>query len=258
MRVRTSRGEISVESSGNGGRAVVLLHPLALSGAFWAPLLDNLDGCRVLAFDARGHGKSLWDREPFTIGDIAEDVAAALDELAIAGASVAGMSMGGCVAIELAARRPDLVSRLALADTTPDYGPDRVERWRERAVQAVTVPRAKQLDFQVNRWFGEDFAAANPAVVALVTDIFLATDSRVHAQACRALGEFDGSPLLSKISAPTLVTVGAEDYATPVASAEKIAAGIADAALAVTPGARHLSLLESPDAWGLVTSHLIS
>lgn len=234
---------------------VLLLHSLAQSGELWQPLAERLD-TRVLAPDARGHGASTWDGASFTIEDLAADAAALIEAEATGPVAVAGMSMGGCVAIALAGTRPDLVSRLVLSDTTASYGPDRETAWAERAGNAIGKPRDKQLEFQLDRWFSPDFLEREPAAVKRVADLFRATDSGAHAQACLALGAFDGTALLPNITAPTLVVVGEHDYATPPAMAQTLADGIAGAELRVFAKARHFSLFEAPGALDLVAAHL--
>jgi len=237
---------------------VLLLHSLAMSSKIWQPLTERLEPrSQVVAMDARGHGESTWDGSPFTVEDLADDAATLLDELGGGPVSVAGMSMGGCVAVALAGRRPELVNRLVLADTTADYGPDKAAIWAGRAEDAAARPRDEQLEFQLDRWFSPDFAEREPAKVNRVVDIFLATDSRAHAQACRALGAFDGTALLPAIAADTLVVVGEQDYATPLAMAEALAEGIPDAELRVLPDARHFSLFEAPGALEMVAAHLL-
>ncbi|GAB3456847.1 alpha/beta fold hydrolase [Actinophytocola sediminis] len=236
---------------------VLLLHPLAMSGELWRPLTERLEpDVNVVAVDARGHGKSTWDGEPFTVGDLAGDVVELIERLDDGPVAVAGMSMGGCVAIALAGTRPDLVHRLVLADTTADYGQDKESAWAERAANATGKPRAQQLAFQVDRWFSPEFALRAPAEVGRMSELFLATDSRAHAQACRALGAFDGRALLGSITARTLVVVGEHDYATPPAMARTLADGIPGARLEVLANARHFGLLEAPGALDLVAGHL--
>lgn len=232
----------------------LLLHSLAMSGGLWQPLQDRL--ADSYAMDARGHGASTWDGTPFTVEDLAADAAAVIEARADGPVAVAGMSMGGCVAIALAGTRPDLVGRLVLADTTADYGPDKVTAWAERADNAIHKPRDKQLAFQVDRWFSPAFADEHPAEVERVSELFLATDSRVHAQACLALGAFDGTALLPRITARTLVVVGEHDYATPPAMARALADGIPDARLHVFANARHFSVFEAPGGLDLVADFL--
>ena len=237
---------------------VLLLHSLAMSGELWRPLTERLEPhADVVAMDARGHGRSTWDGSPFTVEDLAADAAELIERLDDGPVAVAGMSMGGCVAIALAGTRPELVNRLVLADTTADYGPDKETAWAERAANATGKPRDTQLAFQVDRWFSPEFAEREPAEVKRVSDLFLATDSRAHAQACRALGAFDGRDLLAGITADTLVVVGEHDYATPPAMAHALAEGIPGARLEVLAGARHFSLFEAPGALDLVATHLL-
>lgn len=230
------------------GRPIVLLHPLALSGAVWGAFADRLaTDFDVIAPDARGHGASGWDGAPFAVCDLAEDVVALLDGLGLSSANAVGLSMGGSTAVTLAGRHPDRVDALFLADTTAWYGPDAVRVWAERADRVLTTPRPELVPFQVERWFTEAFRDRDPERVNQVVDIFLATDSAAHAQACRALGGMDSRDLLAAVSAPTLVVTGDEDYATPPAMGATIAAGVAHGQARVLDATRHLSLVEAPE-----------
>jgi 3-oxoadipate enol-lactonase len=255
MKLDTAWGTLTAIDEGTGP-LVVLLHPLAQAGEFWRPLVDELSAdFRVLAPDARGHGDSVWDGEPFTVEDMAADVAQLIEHVG-GPAAVLGMSMGGCAAIALAVRRPELVSGLVLADTTADYGPGKEEAWAERADNAVSKPRDKQLGFQHDRWFSPGFLEANPDEVNRVSQIFLATDSHAHAAASRALGAYDDQSHLDQITVPTLVLVGDEDYATPPAMAEALHTGIPGSELEVLPETRHLSLIQNREIWPRVVAHL--
>jgi 3-oxoadipate enol-lactonase len=239
------------------GPLVVLLHPLSESGELWRTLIDELSPThRVVAPDARGHGASGWDRAPFSVPDLAEDVAALIEHLDAGPARVAALSMGGCTAIALAVRRPELVARLVLADTTADYGPDKHEAWAERAHKAVVVPRDRQLVFQVDRWFSPGFVAEASDEVERASRIFVETDAHAHAAACRALGAYDDNDALGAIEVPTLVVVGADDYATPPAMAKALHAAITGSHLVVLDGVRHMSLVESAEARALARAHL--
>jgi 3-oxoadipate enol-lactonase len=255
MNLRRPWGALHYLDEGSGP-LVVLLHPLAMACEIWRPLVDELTpDFRVVAPDARGHGGSTWDGNPFSIPDLADDIAALIEGLGAGSARLAALSMGGCTAVAVAIRHPGLVDSLVLADTTADYGPDKAAAWAERAEKAVAVPREKQLGFQLDRWFSPRFRAEQPAEVERVSRIFTATDSRAHAAACDALGRYDDAPRLSEITASTLVLVGADDYATPPSMAQTLHAGIARSALHVLPETRHLSLVENPHARELARHH---
>jgi len=236
---------------------VVLLHSLAMSGAMWEAAAERLaTRFEVWTYDARGHGASVGDGRPFSVEDMAGDLAELLQAIGRDRVSLVGLSMGGSVATVFAALFPERVERLVLADTTACYGADRVATWEERAQNAVDRPREKQLEFQRDRWFTPGFLEREPATVDRMAEIFTACDSRVHAEACRALGGLDALSLLPGIAAPTFVLVGDEDYATPPAMAEALAAGIPDARLRVVPATRHLSLIERPELWDDVEAFL--
>ncbi|OLF06056.1 alpha/beta hydrolase [Actinophytocola xinjiangensis] len=239
------------------GPPLLLLHPLALSGRVWEPLTDRLAAdFDVIAPDARGHGESGWDGAEFGVTDLADDVVALLDGLGLASAHVLGMSMGGSVALTLAGRAPGRVDRLVLADSTAWYGEDAVPVWTERAGRVAATARTAQIPFQVDRWFTDAFRRTHPAQVNRVVGIFLATDPAAHAQACLALGHLDSRELLASVTAPTLAFAGEQDYATPPAMSEYLAAHVPDATALTLPDLRHLSLVERPELAGLVRAHL--
>jgi 3-oxoadipate enol-lactonase len=239
------------------GEPLVLLHPLALSGELWTPLAEALaDEFQVFAFDLRGHGRSAWDGKPFSIEDLADDVAGALDDLDLPAVSLVGLSLGGSVAVTFAGLYPERVRSLVLADTTAWYGEDAVSSWAERAEKAAAVPRAKQVPFQLDRWFTPEFRETHAAGADRAVKIFLHTNSEAHAAASIAMGDLDSRPLLPEVTAPTLVLVGEHDYATPPSMAMTLADGIAGAKLEVLPGLRHMSLIERPALAERVRVHL--
>ena len=89
------------------------------------------DEFRVLRYDHRGHGDSPAPPGPYTVGDLADDVLALLDELGIESVTFVGLSLGGAVGMTLALRAPERIERLALCCTSRQFGPP--ETWAERA-----------------------------------------------------------------------------------------------------------------------------
>ena len=250
------RHRIAYRRSGSG-HPLVLLHPLALSGAVWGEFAARLSAdFDVIAVDARGHGDSGWDGEPFGIDDLGDDIAALLDGLGLSSAHVVGMSMGGSTAISFAGRYPERADAMVLADTTAWYGTDAVTTWEARARSVVAKPRELQVAFQTDRWFTDRFRHRNADEVNRVVGIFLRTDGLAHAQACRALGNMDSRGLLAKITARTLAVTGEEDYATPPAMGKAIADGVPGGSARVLASLRHLSLVEDPGLAALTAEFL--
>jgi 3-oxoadipate enol-lactonase len=245
-KLRLAWGDCSFRRHPGDGPPLVLLHPLALSGCIWELTREELiEGRDVVALDLRGHGDSGWSGESFTIEEMADDVATLLQALEISQCDLAGMSMGGCVAMMLAAKRPALVRRMALCDTTAWYGPNASAAWEKRARSAEENPRRALIPFQLDRWFSDAFRNEHPDRVRVAVETFTRTNADVHAQACRALGAFDGRAVLDQIKSPTLVIAGAQDYATPASMARYLARSIPGAALTISKGVRHFAVLES-------------
>lgn len=235
---------------GNPGAAkrAVLIHSLAMDHNYWTPVAKLLvaQGFCAVALDCRGHGDSDKPHGPYSVGLFANDVADLIDHLGWDKAIVAGSSMGGSVALALAVDHPGKVSGLALIDTTSCYGEDAPKAWEQRAQTAAEKGLASLIDFQLTRWFGEDFKARNQDVVKSCVDTFLKNDVTAYGETCRMLGQCDLRDRLSTIRVPTRVFVGEEDYATPPAMAEVLHKGIAGATLRIMPKARHLTPLEVP------------
>ena len=232
---------------------VVLLHSLALDRRVWRPLVGALaESHTVVVVDLRGHGESADDVD-FTVEDMADDVARTMAELGRDRAAVVGMSMGGSVAQAVAIRHPDRVRVLGLIDTTAWYGPDAVSAWAERAGKARATGLRSLADFQLTRWFSDDFRAANGELCRELLDVFAANDTDSYASACRALGAMDLRDGIAAVTVPTMILVGEEDPATPPAHADDLHARIRGSVRYVLPGARHLTPVEQPD---VVLQHL--
>lgn len=110
---------ISALEWGSGAAEMVLLHGGAQNAHTWDTVALALDR-PIVALDLPGHGHSSWRGDgDYRVASLAADVAATLRRLAPAARAVVGMSLGGLVALAVAAEHPELVPRLALVDITP-------------------------------------------------------------------------------------------------------------------------------------------
>lgn len=241
--------------STGAGRDVVLLHPLAAGHRFWTEVVPLLDGHRVHLCDLPGHGDAPVPARRYGVTDLAAWLAAELDRLRAAGTgggpdgrfTVVGVSLGGLIAQQLAADRPDLVDRLVLADTVATYPEPMRELWRERAAIARERGMAPLAEPTLTTWFTAAALAAGTPAVALARELFLATDPEGYARACEALETADTTPVLPRITAPTLVVCGDDDMPAFTAAAPALRDAIAGARLEWIGPARHAAVIERPD-----------
>jgi pimeloyl-ACP methyl ester carboxylesterase len=155
--------------------------------------------------------------------------------------------MGGNVAQAFAAGYPQRVSALGLIDTTAWYGAEAPARFKERADAARAQGLRSMIDFQLTRWFSDDFRAQNPDVLQRTFDIFVANDVDCYAASCELLGAADARAALGSFAMPVAIVVGEEDFATPVAMAQQLHEAIEPSTLTILPRARHLTPIEFAD-----------
>lgn len=227
---------------------LVLIHPLALDKTVWNGVAEQLSGrVEILTYDCRGHGRSDRKAMPFTTDLFARDLAELLDHVGWPIATVAGCSMGGCIAHAFAGLYPTRVNGLGLVDTTAWYGPDAPATWRGRIATSRAQGLSGRIEFQTQRWFSDAFRERHPEIVAGINGIFLANDIDCYAATCLMLGDADLRYLQSSIHVPVAVVVGEEDFATPVTMSQQMHEALPTSTLTILTGVRHLSPVEAPD-----------
>jgi 3-oxoadipate enol-lactonase len=232
-----------------GAPRLVLVHSLALDRTIWDDVIAALGGeAEILAYDCRGHGRSGHRAGAFRAESFARDLDELLDHLGWPRATIAGCSMGGCVAMAFAGLSPARAAGLGLIDTTAWYGADAPAQFRQRAEAARAKGMAGMIEFQLTRWFSDAFRAARPDVLERLAAVYVANDFDCYAAACALLGDVDVRAHLPTLRMPVAVVVGEDDYATPVEMAKQIHAAIPHSTLTVLPKARHLTPVERPDA----------
>ncbi len=237
---------------GPDGQVVVLAGSLGSDLRMWDPQVPALvaAGFRVVRYDHRGHGRSPAPTGPYTLAELAEDLLALLDRLALRRVSLVGLSLGGMVGMWLAEHAPDRLERLVLCCTSASLGP--AEMWQERARAARESGMAGLADAAVDRWVTPAYPDRD-----WLRDMVAGHSGEGYASCCTAIETMSIEDALPSIATPTLVIVGAEDPATPPAHGERIAAAVPGARLAVVPGAAHLGNVERPTEFtGLIIDHL--
>jgi 3-oxoadipate enol-lactonase/4-carboxymuconolactone decarboxylase len=228
-----------------GAPVLVLSNSLGTSSAMWEPQMTAFTGhFRVLRYEHRGHGGSAAPPGPYTIAELVSDLIGFLDDLEIERASICGLSLGGMVAMGVAAAAPERVDRLVLACTAPRLAP--AEQWVARAAEVRRSGTAAQLEGHVRRWFTPGFAADRPDVVRHIADMLAAVEAEGYASCCEAVGAMDQTADLGRITAPTLVVAAAHDPVVPPTLAVEVQQLLPSSSLVVLSSAAHLANVEQP------------
>lgn len=197
---------------------------------------------------------ALWPHGPVTIaftltGDTLAEIAAAILATAPPRFALAGISMGGYIALEIMRQAPQRVVRLGLLDTSarPDT-PEQTAQRRAMVAEARTgdyegtVRQALKAILHPAHQDDADLAAIN-----LRMALTIGVEGFARQQEA-IIGRPDSRPSLAAIAVPTLVLVGDRDPLTPPELAEEIAAAIPDARLVVVEQCGHAATLEQPAA----------
>jgi pimeloyl-ACP methyl ester carboxylesterase len=223
--------DLSFEERG-AGEPLLLLHGLTGIGADWRHVFrleDLATRCRVLAPDARGHGRSTDPAGAFGFRRCALDVIALLDHLGIDRVRAVGVSLGAKTLLHVATVAPARIDRMILVSATPRF-PDSTRTLFRAAAAAPHTPDewAAMRRLHVH---GDGQIAALWQLPARFADD--ATDMSFTRDRLRA------------ITAKTLVVAGDRDPLYPVELAVELYRGIPDASLYVVPGGGHGPIFES-------------
>jgi len=182
----------------------------------------------VIRLDNRGCGRSATPQVPYTLTDMAGDVLALMDHLAVDAAHILSASMGGFIALELALRAPDRVSSLVLAHTAPKVPPlarQRIRLWM--GLREARVPDHLMALEQLLWIFPENTIETAAAVQTRLNTLKLGQSVQSpagfkgQAEACEG---FDLTDRLNDIHPPALLISSRDDLSVPLAHTRKLEA----------------------------------
>lgn len=209
---------------------------------------------RTLLIDNRGTGESDHPDHPWTLPDMADDVAAVLDDAGIARAHVYGISMGGMIAQEFALNHPERLRGLVLGCTNCGFGKSVLAPPAATAALAPdpNLPMREQARRMLVACCSPAFLAAR-AGQAIIDERILemsaypATPLHSYSRQWEAIAAFDSLARLGQIKASTMVITGSADPIVPAANAELLHHGIPGSKVHVIEGAGHLFFWEAPE-----------
>ncbi len=230
---------------GGSGECVVLVHGHPFDRTLWEPQLAALRGSfRVLTPDLRGFGHSPVTPGRVLMREYAADIEELLGTLGITRAAVVGLSMGGLVAMELAASAPERYWALGLVATTAEPPSPRDLRTRdERADATERDGMGVLVDYMHTGLYGP---ACPPAVRARVDAMMAAAPPAGAAAALRGRARRpDYRPLLAALNIPALVVAGTADPWSNAEVTAEIVASLRRPELVLIDDCGHLPNLEA-------------
>ncbi|NUU15774.1 4-carboxymuconolactone decarboxylase [Cellulomonas humilata] len=229
---------------------LVLLPSLGTTTELWdgvvAHLRDDAStaALRVLRVDLPGHGASPATRDPFTVTELGAAVLHVVDEAGGGSFHVAGVSLGGAVALELAVVQPARLLSLTLCCSGARIGT--ADGWVQRAAAVRATGTASLVAASAHRWFAPGFLERDGRAGSDTLDALRHVDDESYARCAEALVDFDRTGSVSSVAVPTLLVSGEHDEVTTPASMQQLAEELARATHATVASTSHLAVLEAP------------
>jgi len=223
------------------GTPLVLIHGYPLDHTSWnevASLLEN--NFDLILPDLRGFGQSTTVETPYTISDMADDLASLLDHLEVEKAALAGHSMGGYVALAFAKKYPQRVSGLGLVSSqaVADSPEGKDRRYQtaadvvEKGVNIVAEAMTPKL-------------STDASVQAFVRDVIVKQSKSSVIGALKAMAERENlMSHLSSVKFPVVLIHGNADVLIPIERAKEIKTVLPSAQLVELQGAGHMPMME--------------
>ncbi|WBQ17621.1 3-oxoadipate enol-lactonase [Sphingobium yanoikuyae] len=244
----TVRDGIRLHWESDGDRAgcpLLLLNSIGTDLHLWDRVMPSLAGLHVLRMDTRGHGRSDAPSGDYSLESLADDVISVLDDAGISRAAIAGVSLGGMIAMEVALAHADRVSALIpiCTSATMDQGSwaARVNVVREQGTGAI-------LDLAMGRFLSPGFRESDPDASARIAEGLRLMAPEGYAGCAAAIRDMDVYWQLESIHVPTLVVAGDLDTSTPFTGHGEHIVEAVDGAQVVHLDAAHLAPLEAPEA----------
>ena len=208
---------------------------------------------RVLRYDLRGQGGTQPTPGPYTVEMLVKDLIGLLDGLNIRRTSLVGLGLGGALVQAAAVAHPERVDKLAPCCCRAKMVPEFAKLWHG-LIETVKKDGFKSIvEPTVQRWFSDEFKAANPAVMDKVRRMIKRTSVQGYLGCAGAFLGLDVEKDLHKIRAPALYISGAEDkLGGPPALMAGLAAQVSGARHVSVPRAAHIANIQNPQGFNQV------
>lgn len=240
------------------GETLLFIHGLGLSTRDWEKQADFFSRkYRVVTFDLRGHGRSAKPPGPYSIAQFTDDTVALIHALDIAPVHLAGISMGGMIAFEMAVKTPELLKTLIIVNSGPEFI---IRRVRERIEMVKRHVLLRMFSMRATTEYLTKRLFPKPEQEELYREVverWSQNDKKSYLASFNALEGWTVKKELGRIKIPTLVVAADQDY-TSVSYKKRWMARIPDAQMVVIPDSRHATPLDQPDIFNRVVDEFLS
>lgn len=246
--------DIHYEVSGNGP-ALLLIHGLGSCLLDWEHQVAAFSPTHtVITSDHRGHGDSSRPPGPYSIGQFAQDQLALLKHLKIERADVVGLSLGGAVAFQLALDAPELVRRLVIVNSFPEFI---LRTFAQRFFIWQRTAMIKLLSFKtMGKLVAKKMFPGQPQAQNTFIERYVRNQRAPYLASLNALFGWSAMPRARELRCPILMIAAEQDY-TPPSVKQEYVDKLPNAKLAVIPDARHATPMERPEAFNRVLKEFL-
>ncbi|MDO5647505.1 3-oxoadipate enol-lactonase [Paracoccus sp. (in: a-proteobacteria)] len=234
--------------------ALIFSNSLGTDFRVWDALIPHLPaGLRLVRYDKRGHGLSRENDGPYRISTLADDAAALIAHLRLTRPVFVGLSIGGLIGMDLAARYPGLLAGLVVSNSAAKIGEpqmwrDRIAMIRAEGLASIAVPT-------MDRWFSPEFRRAGRD--AAWSRMLARQPKGGYIACCEAIAGADLRDAAAGLALPVQCIAGAHDGATPPELVRATADLIPGARFALIPDAAHIPCVETPAAHAAIITDFL-
>lgn len=231
------------------GEPVLFAHCLTWNHHDYDYQVENLkDSYRLVLPDLRGHGKTKYPQEPYSLEDMAEDLFLLVQELGVGPVHYVGHSMGAMMGPMFALNHPDaLLSMTLIGGSAIAESEEKLAGYRQLVAAVRAGQRAAVVEKLLGLFFSETSRGYRHEAMAAFTSDFLKLDADgLHYTAEAVFTRPNLLDRLGEISTPTLLIVGEKDVVTPEERTEELHRGIPNSRKLVLPEVGHFATVEAP------------
>ncbi len=232
-----------------GAPLLMFCNSLMADLSMWDRIASQLeDDWRLLRYDMRGHGGTDAPPGDYSVSDLAQDAIDLLDYLHLGDVHLVGISLGGMVALQMAAQQPQRFASLTLGDTGTRLPKEARDAWGARSQQARAQGLGAIAEATLSRWFLPEFLQHEPDAVQAVRRMLLSVQPGGYAGCAAAIRDLDIDDIPERIELRTLFLQGRQDAAWPEAGARELAERL-NAQLRFVEDAGHIPCIEQPQSY---------